>query len=196
MKAFNGYNETRVFTEQPKIVSGGYIAVIKAAEVKTFNGRNGDFEKLEISFDIAEGDFKDYYAEQYRSNPNEDKKWKGKISLYIPTDDGSEADARTKRRFKTAISAIEESNNGYAWDWDEKKLKGKKCGVVLQDKEWEFDGRKGWSAIPYSICSTEAVRNNTFYMPKAKALNGGYNAAPAQTSAYTPLDEDDADLPF
>ena len=141
---------------------------------------------------------KDYYADQYRNNPSEDKKWKGKIALYIPTDDGSEADVRTKRRFKTAMTAIEESNNGYVWNWDERSLKNKKCGVVLQDKEWEFNGKTGWSAIPYSICSVEAIKNNSFYMPSPKALNGsGYAASvPAQTSAYTPLDESDLDLPF
>ena len=199
MKAFSNYNETKVFTEQPKIVSGGYIAVIMGAEVKTYSGNYGSFDKLEISFDIAEGDFKDYYAEQYRNNQNPDRKWKGKISLYIPTDDGSDKDAITKRRFKTTMNAIEESNPGYSWNWDEKSLKGKKCGVVLQDKEWEFNGKTGWTAVPYSICSVESVRNNTFYMPKAKALqynSGGYtNSAPVKPD-FEEVGADDSDLPF
>lgn len=202
MKAFSNYNETQVFTETQKILSGGYIAKIMAAEVKTYNGQNGSFEKLEISFDIDEGDFKDYYADQYRSNPNADKKWKGKISLYVPTDDGSDKDAITKRRFKTAIDAIEQSNSGYRWDWDEKKLKGKKCGVVLQNKEWEYNGKTGWSAVPYSITSVESIRNNTFYMPKDKPLqynSGGYTTAaatPANRMDFVEVGNDDDSLPF
>lgn len=200
MKAFSNYNETQVFTDTQKIPAGGYLAVIKAAEVKIYNGRNGDFEKLEISFDITDGEYKDYYATQYRNNQAADKKWKGKVSIYVPTDDGSEQDAITKRRFKTAIEAIEDSNKNYHWDWDEGKLKGKKCGVVLQNKEWSFNDKTGWSAVPYSICSTDAIKDGTFYMPADKPLNGHQtaNATPAPaSSAMTTADiiEDD-DLPF
>ena len=195
MKKFANYEETTTYADFPKIPSGGYLAVIKAAEVKTFSGQNGDFEKLEISFDITSGEYKDYYANQYRSSTATDKKWKGKVSIYIPTDDGSEMDAVTKRRFKTVIEAVEESNSGYHWDWDEKKLKGKKCGVVLRNKEWEYNGKTGWSAIPYSIVSCEAVNNGTFYMPKDLPLNN--HAAPVQAEPTKDFEEiTEEDLPF
>ena len=196
MKAFSGYNDVKVFTEQQKIVPGGYIAIIKDAyEIENQNGG----KRIEICFDIAEGDFKDYYADQYRSNPNADKRWRGKVSIFEPRDDGSDDDIKTKRRFKTAIQAIEDSNNGYAWNWDEKSLKGKKCGVVLQDKEWEFNGNTGWTAVPYSICSVEAIRNNTFYMPKPKELQNksvGYASYKPYKPDFEEVGADESDLPF
>ena len=194
MKRFANYDEIKTFSDFPKIPAGGYIAVIKAAEVKTYSGKNGNFDKLDVSFDIADGEYKDYYANQYRNNQNADKKWKGKVSLYIPTDDGSEQDAITKRRFKTTIEAIEDSNKNYHWDWDEAKLKGKKCGVVLQNKEWEFNGKTGWSAVPYSICSIDAVEDGTFYMPKDKPLNNYVPAEKPDMSDVEILDDDS--LPF
>ena len=60
------------------------------ARVNTYSGTKGTFEKLEISVDIADGEFKDFYATDYRSQTQEDKRWRGVLRQYLPTDDGSE----------------------------------------------------------------------------------------------------------
>ena len=62
----------------------------------------------------------------FESNTSEDKKWKGKATIYCPKDDGSEKDEWTRKNFARWTNAFEDSNPGYKWDWDEKKLKGKK----------------------------------------------------------------------
>ena len=197
MKQFNDYKETQAITERPKIPAGAYICVIKNAEIKEYNGQFGNYEKLEISVDVTEGEYKDFYANDYRSQQGEDKRWKGVLRLNVPSDDGSDYDAFLKRKFKTNIIAVEDSNTGYRWDWDEKKLKGKKIGLLLQNKEWEFGNKTGWTAQPYGFISVENVREGKFKIPKDKPLKKD-DSAP-QTSSTTPADIEeigDDDLPF
>ena len=173
---------------------GGYIVKIKAAQVKEYSGQNGTFEKLEIAFDIAEGEYKDFYQADFDSQQSEDKRWKGVLRQYIPSDDGSERDEKTKAFFKTMIEAIEDSNNGYHWDWDEKKLKGKIVGCVFRNEEWEYNGMTGWRTAPLKFISVENIKNGKFKLPKDKPLA---NRSTAPTG-FTELDviNDDDDLPF
>lgn len=196
MKKFNDYNETQAIIDAQKIPAGGYMAVIKKAEVKEYLSKNGNYEKLEISFDITEGEYKDYYADNYRAQLDENKKWKGVLRLSVPSDDGSDSDAFCKRKFKTNILAVEDSNIGYHWDWDERKLKGKAVGVLLQNKEWEFKGNTGWSAQPYGFVDAEKIKSGKFKVPKDKPLKNS-NSAPTVTKKTTDFEEiDDDDLPF
>lgn len=195
MKQWKNYESTKTYTDSVKIPSGGYIGVIKKAEVKSFNGQNGAYEQLHISFDITEGEFKDYYANNYRNQQTEDKKWKGVFRYTIPTDDGSEYDEGNKRKLKTALESIEESNNGYHWNWDENTLKGKAIGIILQNKEWEFNGNSGWSAQPYCITTVEKIKSGKFKVPADKPLNNKTSApAKADNLDFEPIDDDD--LPF
>lgn len=198
MKPFNGYNETQVMTNRPKLPVGAYLVEIKKAEEKVYNFNGESFSKLEISFDIAEGEYKDFYADDYRSQSTEDKKWKGVLRQTLPKDDGSKEDEKSKRFFKTMIAAIEDSNTGYHWDWHEETLKGLKVGCVFQNQEWAFNGRCGWKAQPYSFISTESYKSGEFYMPADKPLT---NKSPTtimnQYNTYEEIESvSDTDLPF
>lgn len=197
MKQFNDYKETQAITERQKIPAGAYICVIKNAEIKEYNGQYGNYEKLEISVDVTEGEYKDFYANDYRSQQGEDKRWRGVLRLNVPSDDGSDYDAFLKRKFKTNILAVEDSNTGYRWDWDEKKLKGKKIGLLLQNKEWEYGGKTGWTAQPYGFIAVENIREGKFKIPKDKPLKKGDSAPQTSPSAPADIEEiGDDDLPF
>ncbi len=93
------------------------------AKEVTFSGRNGDFSRLDVSLDIAEGEYQDYYKNDYKNQNTEDKKWRGVLKLYLPKEDGTEKDNWTISVFKAFTEAVEESNQGYHWDWDETTLK-------------------------------------------------------------------------
>lgn len=196
MKAFGNYESisTETFEKLPK---GAYPVTIKAAQVKTYEGSNGSFERFEIAFDINDGEYKDYFKKQYDGQTGEDKKWKGVLRLYLPKDDGSEKDEWTKRTFKRAIEAIEDSNNGYHWDWDEKKLKGKKVACIFRDEEWEYDGKSGIKAMPYAFINTVDFGKGKFKIPADKLLKKEDAPAAASTTAFAQaIEEADDDLPF
>lgn len=193
MKKFSNYEETQVTKDREKIQAGGYIVEIKAAKEVEYSGNNGSFERLEISLDVAEGDFKGYYAEDYRIQQSEDKKWRGVLRQYIPKDDGSEKDEWTKSAFKTMITAIEESNPGFHWDWDETKLKGKKVGCLFRDEEWEYDGKTGFTARPFKFVETQKIKEGKFNVP-AKKLLKNKNVNSNLDDGFAPINSDD--LPF
>ena len=120
----------------------------------------------------------------------ENKKWRGTYRLKVPKDDGSDFDAAKKRWFNNFIWAVENSNPGYTWAWDEKTLKGKKVGLLYRNKEWEMGDRHGWTTEAAGSDSIDNIRNGKFKMLKDKPL-------PVKESApvFTE-DVDDGELPF
>ena len=188
MKPFTGFNAEPSKTVEA-LPAGGYVArIIKAEEVSYDWG-----SQLRIFFDIAEGEHKDHFKTQYDSQTGEDKKWKGVYRQSIPKGDGSEKDGWSLRSFNNAIWAIEESNLGFHWDWDETKLKNKTVGVLFRNKEWEFNGRTGWTTECAMLTDAESIRAGKFRIPKDKPLQN----QPA-SSTFTPADtlDDDDDCPF
>lgn len=193
MKKINGYDKAEVITSQERLPAGGYVLRIMGAKVEETEW--GD--KLVISFDVAEGEHKDYYAENYRAQTGEDKKWKGVYRLNIPAGNGSDDDNMTMRRFKTAMTMIEESNKGYHWDWDESKLKGKFVGGVFRNKEYDYKGRQGFFTECAWLETADNIRNGKFKPAPDKLLNK--QAAQTVANNNNSLDivaDDDGDLPF
>ena len=187
IRQYNGF-EAKANAAREILPAGGYVAKIVSAKVES--GQYG--ERLIVAFDIDEGDFRGFFKQDYDSNPNEDKKWRGVLRLSIPMDDSSETDNWKKRSMNNFAGALEDSNEGYTWDWNENKLKGKLFGVLFRNKEWEMNGRTGWTTEACSATSIENVRNGKYKMPKDKPLAN--RPAPA-ASAFTEA-EDDGDVPF
>lgn len=183
IKQYNGAKAEKKTSAAP-LPAGGYVARIMGAEVKTYSG----IDQLIISLDIAEGEHKDHFAKNYRSNTNEDRKWKGTFRIWVP-DEGSKYFTTQKTNFDNLIHALQTSNNGYHFDWDEKKLKGKMLGVLYRDKEWEYDGRTGWTTECCEVLDVDSIRKNDFKMPKPKPLN-----KPAVFGNGVPILRNNADL--
>ena len=113
---------------------------------------------LVINFDIAEGDYKNFYREQY-DKQKDNKKWKGTYRLNCPKDNGNEKDEKAKKKFKTFIHHIEKSNQGYQWGWEEKTLKGKIFGGIFGEKEYEIEGNTGFFTTIRYTCEAKAAVN-------------------------------------
>ena len=118
MRQINNWDQIEEQKEFETLKPGGYIAVIKNVQ--------DDVEKeyLKVSYDIAEGQFKDYYMNLYKSK----NFWGGAFFRSYKE--------KAQPMFKGFINAIEKSNPGYKWNWDEKTLKGKKIGIVLMEEEY------------------------------------------------------------
>lgn len=191
MKALKGYEKAKVISGSVQLPKGGYIAKIMDCKEESKNG----YTWLAFSFDIAEGEFKGHFAAQYRANTNEDKKWRGTYNAFIP-DEGSQYYEDNLNRFKTMMANIEESNEGYHWDWDESKLKDKMCGVLFGEKEFEtVNGDVIIVTECRGIRSVECIKEGKFKVPALKTLKG--KTASVQTSSsggYVEVSDDD--LPF
>lgn len=190
MKAFNGLEIKKSVSASEPLPAGGYVAKILNAKVEEYSWG----EVLVISFDIAEGEYKDFFSKQYKDNTREDKKWKGNFRLTVPQESNQYFDSQ-KRTFGNAIWAIEESNPSFRWAWDENALKGKMVGVLFRNFEWSMDdGRSGWSTEACTFVSVEDVRTGNFKQPKDKPLKKKpVNNSP--TDEFAVID-DSGDLPF
>ena len=194
MKPFKNWNEVKSIQDKPKLPPGGYICKIMDAEEVEFDGKNGTFSKLQVSMDIYEGEYNGFYADDYRNQQQEDKRWGCVYSLYLPTDDGSDKDEFTKRKFKTFTECVEDSNPNYHWDWNEKGLKGKTVGMVFRNEQWEWDGKTGFKCKPYLPKSAEDIAQGKFKMPQGKLLSG--STVNTNSTSSDPNSIIDGDLPF
>lgn len=170
MKKFKDYDETQSYTESAKLPVGGYV--VKVQNVRFEEGTNGNSDRLILAVDVSDGEYKDFYKKQYESQTGEDKKWKGTFTIYCPKDDGSEKDNWTKRRFKTIMEHIEESNPGYSWNWDENTLKGKLFGAIVGEIHTIIDGKNiEYNAIRFTN-TVENIKKGNFRLPDPQYKNG------------------------
>lgn len=177
MRQLKGYTNAQAYSDSERLPVGGYI--LKILNVEYQENQWGDV--IILSFDIAEGDQKDFFAGNYKSQSGEDKKWKGKYRLRVPKDDGSEQDEKAMRRFKTVIAKFEDSNQGYHWDWNEQTLKGKMVGGLFNNKEYELNGRHGFYTNCHSLVTVEKIRTGKYEIPAdtlLKSNNGQASAEP------------------
>ena len=192
MKAFNGFDDAKKQAQAGSIgrlPAAGYVCKILGVAYDA--GTDGKSDVLTIQFDICEGDQKEYFSKRYGADTSEDKKWKGTKRIYIPMDDGSEKDGWTKKTFAGWIAAVEESNPGYAWDWDEKKLKGKLVGIVFGETGTVIDGKEVVYTEARFGVSVEKIRSNdyplaTFLKKHGYKGNGASSAQSAQSGNNVP----------
>jgi hypothetical protein len=190
MKKFDGYEKAEAFTgEYEKMETGGYVC--KILQVKAEDKDYGTL--LRIGFDILEGDKAGFYKRQFdkKKASKPDAKWPGMYYQTIKEDD--------LRYFKGFMTAIEESNPGYKWDWDEQKLKNKIFGGVFGEEEYEIqqgkrEGEIGVSVKCMWVRSVNAIREGKYTVPEIKRLGGSGKSS----SGFSAMDDisSDNDLPF
>lgn len=173
-----------------------YVCEIKGAKEVDYTTDNGyRVHRVDIALDVCEGEYEGFYQKKFDDSQDEDKKWKGVVKLNIPKFDGTEKDNWTVKSFNTQFVAIEDSNPGYTWNNVLDSLKGKKIGLVLRDKEWEFNGNRGFYSEPYKLISVSNARAQKFRKPNTKYLSSESTGDVA--SGFTPISNAvDEELPF
>lgn len=188
----NNWEQVQEYAVREKLPVGAYVCKVKQVALQ----QNNYGQVLCILYDIAEGEQTGFYARDYQGQSESMKKWRGVLRVWIPQDDGSDKDEATKRAFKGMVTSFENSNPGYKWDWNENSLVGKTVGIIYRNEEWEYNGKRGWTAKPLRCMSAAKVRSGDYTIPDDKPLRGdahdtGYTSAPA---GMTAVQTDD--LPF
>lgn len=200
IKMPNNWNEVKEFSDRAKLPLGAYVCLVKQCRVMDTNYGS----QLAILFDIQEGEYKGYFADEFAANQQQDKKWKGVLRIWLPKDDGSEKDEFTKSVLKGMVTAFENSNLGFTWNWNEKSLEGKQVGIIFRNEEWEYNGKSGWAVRPFRAISAASVREEKYTIPQDKPLANKSGASSYQAPAYMPPSDtngfvkvdDDDELPF
>ena len=186
----NGYDEMQVFEAQEKLPIGGYVLKIIKTKIESYSWG----QVLILAFDIAEGEYTGFYQKNFDAQQN-DKKWKGTHRINLPKNDGSEKDEWSIKTLKSRMTAVEASNDGYVWNWDENSLVGKLVGGLFGNKEYEVDGKRGFYTDCRAFCSVERIRTGNFTIPSDKLLNSNTNTAnTALPEGFQAITDDD--IPF
>ena len=197
MKQFTNYNEAKKQAQaanNTKLPAGAYVCKIMG--VRYEEGQDGFSDRIILQFDVIEGEYKDYFKNQYEANTSEDRKWKGTVRIYVPNDDGSEKDGWTKRAFAGWIDAVEKSNSGYSWGWDENTLKNKILGIVFGETGTVINGRNVVYTEPRFGIEADKVRSGKAPAAKFKTKNGYSATATTDDGFMTVTDGLSEEIPF
>lgn len=155
------------FGDYESLELGGHEIVIKNAY--EYTGQTGN-TSLKIEVDIAGNDKQaGFYQKQFDNNPNMDKKWPNGACKYVSLKE----DENCVALFKGFTTAVENSNPGYKWNFDEKTLISKKvCGVFGLEEYEKEDGSIGTATKLVQIRSLSKL--NEVKIPKVKLLNESF----------------------
>ena len=197
MKQVKDFNNVQAYAEYRTLPKGAYVLKIMQA----VPGNNEWNSWIEVSFDIAEGEYKDFYMTDWKNQTGEDKKWRGTYRLYETKDDGSEQDMWRARTLKTFTTALEESNAGYHWDWDESKWKGLFVGGLFRIEQYQKSNGEIGNAVRMNRATTvECVRTGDYRLPNDRLIETSASTAsttvPGINAFVDVVADDSEELPF
>jgi hypothetical protein len=161
----------------PAVTGGGeqlpagvyQVGIVSASAGVTQTGK----EKLVLALEVTEGDYQGIFSRKYKTKKqyNENAQW--------PCLFHQVTEAESLGRYKGLIMAIEASNPGYHWDFDETTLKGKVCGCIFREEEFigQNDGKVHTNTKPYAIIPLDEIATAT--VPEKKRIEqppaGGFD---------------------
>lgn len=154
MREIANFDEVKEITgDYEKLPAGGYICRITSAiDVP-------EKEYLEIEFDISEGKYAAWFGDAYPRTGF----WGGRfIRSYKEKAVGF---------FKAFVTAVEQSNPGYKWNWNEKTLFNKQLGIVLGYEEYvSKTGAIKERLYVAQVRAADVIKKGEYKVPELKKL--------------------------
>ena len=170
LKKPSNYDDVQVNKEFERLELGGHKGIIKnvVEYTSTISGKTS----LKVEVDTDKDDKQPgYYQKQYDENTSSDKKWSPAGTKYVPL--GSEENQ--VKMLKSFITAIENSNNGFEYNWEKDidQLKGKKVGLVAGMEEYtDNEGKTKTATKIVQFRSLDKV--DGIAIPRVKLLDGSF----------------------
>lgn len=182
MKKISGYDKIQESGSFKKLPVGGYVVkILSAIDVP-------EKEYLRLSFDIVEGPNKGFFAEEYKNDTREGKKWPNAGTFVRSYKE------KALPMMKGFTTAVEKSNKNYTWNFDESTLKGKLVGLVIGEEEFvNSSGKMRTRTYVNAVRSVDVIREGKFEVPELKKLSA--DKVTASQPFQNPFDNDDA-APF
>lgn len=164
------------YTPLPK---GAYVVKILNAKVQPKNNKPGD--NLVISFDIAEGEYTDYYKRDLdrRKRFNEDADWSRDSRIYLPIPDDT-SPPFIWDKYNEFFTNVEESNANFIFTGNPAHLKGLVFGGKMRIEQSLSNGNVYDHTVLAWTCVADDVRNGKAgKLPNDKLITSSPAAAPA-----------------
>lgn len=157
MKKIEDFNEVQEAQDFKNVQPGPKVVKIVEVEDKE------DKEYLKIAFDIAKGDMKGHFAEM--------KKNMGLSDWPIQGNTIKSYKKKALPFFKRFITAVEKSNEGYKFDFDEQKLVGKYFVANFGEEEYDNGSEIKTTVRMQEARSLQSLKDGKIQIPKKKTLS-------------------------
>ena len=152
------YDQVSAYEEFTPIKEGGYICrIVKVEETESKAGH----PMIKVALDVAEGEFKDYYKEQYVKFNSE--KWGCVLYILTTTKDG--ATSSFKGKLIGVLFGREEYENKY--------------------------GERKWNVKPRITKDVDKIRSGDFKVPDERPLNSTKEQYQNIPEGFTEIGEDE-----
>ena len=160
MKAINNFDKIQESGSFEKLPVGGYIIKILAVDDVS------EKEYLKIFFDINDGEKKGFFQKAFKEDTRAEKKWPNAGSFIRSYKE------KALPMFKGFTNAIENSNKGYKWNFDEKSLVNKIVGVVIGEEQYlNQKGQVRTRTYVSAVRSVDTIKKGDFTVPELKKLD-------------------------
>lgn len=170
--------------EYSSLIPGAYICKLTSVEDLP------DKEYLRVHYDIAEGEFANYYSDMRANHPD----W-ANVGSYVKS-----YKEKALPMFKRFCTAVSKSNGNFVFDGgvvnaDEKTLIGKKVGLVLGEEEyWSNSGDKKTRLYVYKEFPIDKIADQK--VPDKKVLKDEKAAAEAVNDFMNIPDGEADEIPY
>lgn len=190
--ALPSYDKTKRRKSFEQLPKGAYVVkILKGEEVQN---KNNNGSHLLITFDIAEGEYRDFYKNQYEQSTNENKKYSpdAYFRLTVPADNSP---TYVWDSWNSFFADLEDSNNGYVFAGNPADLRGKIIGGKFHNEQSEYNGNVYDHTRLRWTCVADDVRNGKpGKMPNDKLIE---KKPLASDTGFMPIPEaKEEDVPF
>lgn len=188
------YDKTKRKKSFERLPKGAYVIVIKDA--KEEDNSSGKGTHLTICFDIAEGEYKGYFQSMMENSSSEDKKWPFDARFYVTVPDDNSKEFIWDK-YNTFFADLEDSNGGFVFSGDLKKLKGKLLGGKFYIEQSEFNGKIYDHTRMKWTCVADDVRNGkSGRLPEDKLITSKSNLKEDANGFVSVPEGTDEDVPW
>ena len=164
------YDEIQINQDFERLELGGHKGIIK--NVSEYTSTISGNTSLKVEVDTDKDDKQPgYFQKQYDENTDMNKKWSTGATKYVSL----KQEENCIKMLKALITAVENSNPNFTYDWnkDIDQLKNKKVGLVFGLEEYENDKNEIKTATKLtnfrSLDKIDEVK-----IPKVKLLDGSF----------------------
>lgn len=183
------YDQVQEYGNIPQLPPGGYICRIM--QVQETTAQSSGAPMIKIGLEIAEGDFKGYYANKFKADNRPDKKWPCIVNQLVYDSNGGNT---TNQGFKTFNTCVVKSNTGFVIQWGNNYsacFKNKLIGGVFRRKQFlGKDNKLHFTTECFQFRSVDAIRQGV-PVPEDKLLDNDqqvYSGYPSAGSSSVDID--------
>ena len=171
--------------------AGAYVARIENVNVIDPTDRNPR-TVIELILDITEGEYAHRYKDVFDEQKNRfgDANYRGSFRITVPTDDDADEDNWVKRKFENSMWCIEQSNSGYEWDWEEKKLKKLTVGISVRNRIYDYNGKTRTTVEIGRLEVAQDVRDGKVKQMPDRDQRNKDNGSTAEVGGFTAVDDE------